>query len=211
MADPEEQPTAQGSPGSAKRFGYSLQGSFCVDLLIQHSAFGLVADDPQQVALEVWHSAVRLREPHKEGPFALRKVDIEAKPWRRREATQAPRSVRASSLLSRTAAEHRVLTEQRRSEEHCCYRVTVHTVAVESKTLFQGVSTLPVAVNVGGATYDSLHGSEATPTRSICGHSPNLFGTSAGTLEVRADHRTAWRRGRKASGFQVLGLARFIE
>ena len=83
VAEPKEQPTTQRSPGSAKRLGYGLQGSFRVDLLVQHGAIGPVADGPQQVALEVRDGAIRLREPHMESPFAPREVNIEAKPWRR--------------------------------------------------------------------------------------------------------------------------------
>ncbi len=63
-------------------------------LLVQHRPVGLpVADAPQQVALELWHRAIRLGEPHKKAPYA---------PWSRYpNETLAPETSRPRSTLGR--------------------------------------------------------------------------------------------------------------
>ena len=98
-------------------------------------------------------------------PPTLRGLDIQTKPWRRRQAGHAPRSVGASALGPRTAPKRRILTNQRRSEEHICDRSRVHTAAVESKTLLKSVTALPGIMNIGIASSDRYHGSRYPPTR----------------------------------------------
>ncbi len=60
VAHLEEQPTTQGAPGSAA---------------------GLVADAPQEIALEIRHGAIRLSEPNMKGSIVGSDRDIETKAW----------------------------------------------------------------------------------------------------------------------------------
>jgi hypothetical protein len=71
----------------------------------------------------------------------------------------------ASALVPGRLPKRRILTNQRRSEEHICDRSRVHTGAVESKTLLKSVTALPGVMNIRIASSDRYHGSRYPPTR----------------------------------------------
>jgi len=142
VADPEEQPATQGGAVTTKRFGNDVQGSLSVDLFVQYGAVGFVADNPQQVALEVRRGAIGLSEPNVKVAIAVGDVNIEAEAGSGREPRNAPRLFGAACLLSGTAPKYRVITSHWLVEKHIRDRGCIGGLALESEPLFESVASL---------------------------------------------------------------------